>query len=541
MVNVAGLEIHDIAIVDVTFYPTIVKPGGLVSINVTVFNEGTVSETFSVAVYYGTHIIENRTGSSEAGVNTTLTFTWDTTDVAVRSYTISAQASVVPGESDTADNFKSALQRIDVTSATVYVNPLINTASPGDSFDVNINVAGVKATYAFGFKLNWSNPVLDATSVTEGDFLNDGGVYATDFIKRIHNEENPDSIGESGYLIVSCTLKGQPASASASGSGTLITVTFLVESKGESALHIYPQFEEYNYMLWNYDVKEIPHLVEDGSFAFPLPILYVDPQILVDPTKLPGETFTVNVNVTDVTNLYGFEFYLSYNSTLLNATEVSIVPFLNEPYKANVTNIDPIIGVSVRVISDAPAEPVNGSAPLATITFRIEDKGMSTLGLYNTTLLDPSLAKIAHATMNGTFANVRLGSSIFLTVYPTSIVFGESVTLNGTITPSRSGVDVTIWYRLAGSETWDNLTTVQTDQNSQYSYTWTPQQTGTYEIKASWPGDFVTEAAESIPQTVAVQATQVIPLEVYIIAGVVIVAVAGILIYFMRIRKHKGA
>lgn len=56
---------------------------------------------------------------------------------------------------------------------------------------------------------------------------------------------------------------------------------------------------------------------------------------------------------------------------------------------------------------------------------------------------------------------------------------------------------VTIWYRLGGEETWNTLTTVTTDEDSQYSYTWTPATVGTYELKASWPGDANTLPAES--------------------------------------------
>jgi hypothetical protein len=46
-----------------------------------------------------------------------------------------------------------------------------------------------------------------------------------------------------------------------------------------------------------------------------------------DPSTLPvgkvGKIFTINVTVADVINIYGFEFKLGYNATLLDALNVT--------------------------------------------------------------------------------------------------------------------------------------------------------------------------------------------------------------------------
>ena len=99
------VAVHDIAVTNVVPSPTEVIVGDNVTINVTVENKGHFNETFDVTVYYDSTSIETKTDVSlENGTSTTLTFTWDTTDVAKGTYTIKAEASVVPDEIDPDDN-----------------------------------------------------------------------------------------------------------------------------------------------------------------------------------------------------------------------------------------------------------------------------------------------------------------------------------------------------------------------------------------------------------------------------------------------------
>jgi hypothetical protein len=105
-------ETTDVAITDVAPVKTIVDQGGSLAINVTVENQGTSDETFSVAVYADEDLavlrdeilIETRDITLTGQDSTTLFFTWDTTGVSYGNYTISAYAAPIPGETDTADN-----------------------------------------------------------------------------------------------------------------------------------------------------------------------------------------------------------------------------------------------------------------------------------------------------------------------------------------------------------------------------------------------------------------------------------------------------
>jgi archaellum component FlaG (FlaF/FlaG flagellin family) len=99
--------IRDVAVVSVSAAPTIVYQGENVNITVTVKNKGNLTETFNVSIYYGT---------SEIGIvniknlipNGELTFmyVWNTQSFhPCTNYTISAEASAVPDETNLADNY----------------------------------------------------------------------------------------------------------------------------------------------------------------------------------------------------------------------------------------------------------------------------------------------------------------------------------------------------------------------------------------------------------------------------------------------------
>ena len=80
------------------------------SITVTAKNYGSFTETFNVTTYYNDTAITLPDGKNYAtitltsGGSATVAFTWDTAGVAKGNYTIKAEATPVPGETDTLDN-----------------------------------------------------------------------------------------------------------------------------------------------------------------------------------------------------------------------------------------------------------------------------------------------------------------------------------------------------------------------------------------------------------------------------------------------------
>ena len=138
-------------------------------------------------------------------------------------------------------------------------------------------------------------------------------------------------------------------------------------------------------------------------------------------------------------------------------------------------------------------------------------------------------------------------SIISLDADPTSVTTGSSITLSGVIFPKRPGVSVTILYRPSGG-TWSELRSVKTSLNGHYSLGWVMTTAGTYEVKASWLGDTRTEGAESEVETVTVQGSHGLSLEIPPYVTVAIAAVIGSIVgsivgsmVLMRIRKPKSA
>jgi hypothetical protein len=98
------LEVHDVAVTNLTSAKTVICQGYCGNLTVTVQNQGNFAETFNVTAYANTTAIQTKTLTLTSGNSTTLTFTWNTSGFAKGKYSISACAWPVPGETDTADN-----------------------------------------------------------------------------------------------------------------------------------------------------------------------------------------------------------------------------------------------------------------------------------------------------------------------------------------------------------------------------------------------------------------------------------------------------
>jgi len=100
---------HDVAVINVTA-PERGEVEDTVSLNVTVKNVGSYTETFNVTVYYDTTAIVLTNGKINTTVTLTpakssiLELTWNTTGVTFGTYTIKARAWVVAGETATYNN-----------------------------------------------------------------------------------------------------------------------------------------------------------------------------------------------------------------------------------------------------------------------------------------------------------------------------------------------------------------------------------------------------------------------------------------------------
>lgn len=131
---------HDVAVTNVEVSQIEVAPGESVSIDVTVTNLGEEEESFNVVAYYDETEIDTKPVTGlEPDASETLTFSWDTADVAPDDYAISADADL-EGEERPADNVKSG--------GTVTVNP-VGMAFPMELVIAVIVIVVIVAAGAF--------------------------------------------------------------------------------------------------------------------------------------------------------------------------------------------------------------------------------------------------------------------------------------------------------------------------------------------------------------------------------------------------------
>ena len=120
-------------------------------------------------------------------------------------------------------------------------------------------------------------------------------------------------------------------------------------------------------------------------------------------TVFVGQTFTVDVDITGVADLYAYQFDVGFHpGPLLNASTVMAGPFLStggstffiEGLADN--SAGTVSSTAESLVSLVPG--VSGSGTLAQITFLAVGPGLATLTPFGVTLLDSSLAGIAATT-----------------------------------------------------------------------------------------------------------------------------------------------
>ena len=131
-----------------------------------------------------------------------------------------------------------------------------------------------------------------------------------------------------------------------------------------------------------------------GKATTPETVVAVDP---AESNVTLGQTFSVNVNITDVTGLLGYDFELSYNTTVLTLVGVQEGPFLKS---VGLTFLINLTTEGVIWLADALYNPqgiissVNGSGVLATATFKAVAAGESLLDLYSENPYEPNEVKL---------------------------------------------------------------------------------------------------------------------------------------------------
>jgi len=444
--------------------------------------------------------------------------------------------------------------------AKLYVDPpsIIDiTKTPGTNFIVNINVKDISDLFGYVFKLFYNTTLLNVTTVDIGPFFSNPFPW--------HNETNE----ELGYVYYAVSMP-TGSQVGVSGSGTLLTISFNVTSTGETSLDLC------TLEILNSKNKDIPHIPYDGYFSNILrhTKLYVDPQNTINPDLVQSKNFTINVNVLNITDLFGYEFSLNYTTAVLTATNITLGSFFpSEPtppviWHDEINDTLGYVWYNVTMPPDAPSGKT-GDGTLATIKFTIDSIGGTSLDLCNAEFVNSQGEEIEYDTLDGYFSNkpifhdiaitnitttvttveVEQGISVPVTKHVSEVYGGEKVNVtvfvknNGTVSEN---FNVTAYYNDALIGTPKNVTLLA-DFKISLVFEWNTEgvAVGNYTIWAeasSVPGETIEykDNNKFTMEGVFKVLPRSFPIELVVVAAVAIGSIIAITtVYFIKVRKPK--
>jgi hypothetical protein len=230
-------------------------------------------------------------------------------------------------------------------------------------------------------------------------------------------------------------------------------------------------------------------------------VMYIDPPV-VSGIDL-GTTFKINVTMSNVVDLYGWQFSLYYRGDFLNASKIEEGPFLKtHPDTDNTIFLAPVMTDTYNsthglIIASSTLSQVqggvNGSGTLATVTFKVKQPSSSTLHLTDTKLVDsmtPFGNLIPHTTVDGTvYSGVRDVAVTNVQASSLSIRQGQNVTIDVTVAnlgTQAETFNVTTYYdsNIIGRQT---VSSLASNSTSNLTFTWSTtgvEPDRTYIIKA---------------------------------------------------------
>jgi len=178
----------------------------------------------------------------------------------------------------------------------------------------------------------------------------------------------------------------------------------------------------------------------------------VQPASIVE-TLNPGSIFFVDLYAVGVTNLWGFEFKLDYDTNVLTALDISLGHeyFGYHPLNDKLTGeIRDDLGYVSLVFHSYFGDPVGftGNTSMVRLYFSVDAKGESALHFSKAVLSDTSGKQISKPVADGLFRNVDPGSiphAVF-TYDPDNPLQGQLITFNATdSTPDGGSITKYRW------------------------------------------------------------------------------------------------
>jgi len=195
-------------------------------------------------------------------------------------------------------------------------------------------------------------------------------------------------------------------------------------------------------------------------------------------------TITVRVNITDVVRLYGWEFKLYYNNTLLTFQSYTVAghfleqggtTFQIDKSNNNYNSTHGLVWLADTLLG-APSG-VSGSGALVTLTFNATGKGkaylifedlLPTMDGKNIKLGDKSANPIQNIAYDKIVTiKAELNPPVITNVVQNppadNVLPTDSVTVNATVTDESGVKNVTLYYSTDEGATWNNITMVNVE------------------------------------------------------------------------------
>lgn len=156
----------------------------------------------------------------------------------------------------------------------------------------------------------------------------------------------------------------------------------------------------------------------------------------------PGSMFSVDIYAADINDLFGFEFKLKYDPTVLTAIDVIIGDFLLPDYQEWYKEVNGALGYVWYAVTQVTGEVgASGYGTLALIIFSVNGPGATILDLTNSLLVDSNAAFMDFVANSGLYSNIGYPPVVSFTVAPenpelaTSVIFDASASYDpdGTI------------------------------------------------------------------------------------------------------------
>ncbi len=232
-------------------------------------------------------------------------------------------------------------------------------------------------------------------------------------------------------------------------------------------------------------------------------LVYIDPELTL--TQL-NTTFSVNISISEVTDLCSWQAYIYYRNEILKATGYAEGPFLKSHgptlfdggYDNNYNETHGEIWMyCLRTWSGAG---VNGSGTLATVTFEAKMGGTTPLSLANTILGNSTAQRISHTTVDG-IVEVAGANVAVLSVVPSKTVVCQSYPIKINVTVENQGdytetFNLTVYANTTGISRTEVILTSHTFTTVTFTWNTTGFAIGNYSLSAyaePVPGETNTE------------------------------------------------